>query len=373
MENVNEVVPMQACEGEIGEVLYESSPDCIKVLSLDGTIKRLNLGGQIALELDRPTQLDGAYWPSLWPGSERAQVEQALAEAREGRRSQFLASCPTVKGSPRWWDVVVGPLSSHEGGVLAVSRDVTDLVSAREALALANERKNQFMAMLSHELRNPLSTLSMAATILEAYAMERGQVGQVVETMKRQIGYMSRLAEDLLDISRITRGEVNLRMADFDLREAVQESVEQLAAMASRKGQPILARLPDAPAWVRGDRMRLVQVFGNLIANASRYSPANTPIRLALSSGNRWVSVSIADEGIGISDELRPRLFDFYAQGHVPNDSRSSGVGLGLAIVKGLVDLHGGTIEVHSAGLGLGSTFTLFLPESAERQVPSKA
>lgn len=191
---------------------------------------------------------------------------------------QFLAFCPTAKNTPRWWDVVVSLLSGQEGGVLAVSRDVTDLVNAREELVLADERKNQFMTVLSHELRSPLSTLSMAMKLLEASNGGLGNLEKVTQTMKRQIGHMSRLAEDLLDISRITRGEVNLRIADFDVGEAAREAVEQLASMALAKGQKIGMDIPEAPAWVRGDRMRLVQVFGNLIANASRYSPSNSPI-----------------------------------------------------------------------------------------------
>jgi signal transduction histidine kinase len=353
---------LQKADDGVGEGLYENSPDCIKVLSFDGTIKRLSPSGQVALELDRPDQLDGAHWPSLWPGSEQRRVEQAMADARDGRRTQFLAFCPTAKNTPRWWDVVVSPLSGPEGGALAVSRDVTDLVRVREELTLVNERKNQFMTVLSHELRNPLSTLSMAMNLLEARKEDPIQVSRVVETMKRQIAHMSRLAEDLLDISRITRGEVSLRMADFDVREAVQEATEQLSAMTSTKGQQIRQDITQTTAQVRGDRMRLIQVFGNLIANASRYSPANSLIQVSLSLDNGRVAVRVTDQGIGISEELRPRLFDTYSQGYISDESRTSGVGLGLAIVKGLVDLHGGAIEVESDGPGLGSAFTVFLP-----------
>jgi signal transduction histidine kinase len=342
--------------------LYESSPDCIKVLSFDGTIRRLNPGGQIALELDRPDQLTGANWPSLWPGCEQPRVEQAMFDAREGRRTQFLAFCPTAKNTPKWWDVIVSPLSSEDGAVLAVSRDVTELVAAREALVAADERKNQFMTVLSHELRNPLSTMSMAVRLLESAKHDLNHVDRIVETMKRQIGHMSRLAEDLLDISRITRGEVHLRLEEFDLREAVRDSVEQLASMVSSKGQQILQSVPYVPVYMRGDRTRLVQVFGNLIANASRYSPARSPIRVTVSVRDQAVAVVVADEGIGIAEELRPRLFDTYSQGYASTDSRTSGVGLGLAIVKGVIDLHGGDICVDSDGAGKGSAFTITLP-----------
>lgn len=364
--------PLQKCEAEIGDELFENSPDCIKVLSPDGMIKRLSPGGQVALELDRPDQLDGTHWPSLWPGSERACVEQALADALEGKRVQFLAFCPTSKNTPRWWDVVVSPMSSQEGGALAVSRDVTELVNAREALALANERKNQFLSVLSHELRNPLSTLSLAVSILESSKDGAVQLSKIVDTMRRQVAHMSRLAEDLLDISRITRDEVSLRVAEFDVREAVQYAAEQLSSMALSKDQQIALSLSDAPTWVRGDRMRLVQVFGNLIGNATRYSPSHSLIKVDVLAREGTVDIAIADEGIGISQELMPRLFDTYTQGAAANDSRTSGVGLGLAIVKGLVELHGGAVKVDSAGPGLGSTFTVSLPALAGGPVTSE-
>ena len=372
MSNVDMSSPLRRCESEIGEDVYENSPDCIKVLSLDGMIKRLSPGGQIALELDRPDQLNGAHWPSLWPGSERARVEQALANAREGKRAQFLAFCPTSKNTPRWWDVVVTPLLSQEGGVLAVSRDVTDLVNAREALALANERKTRFMTVLSHELRNPLSTLRMAVSLLESPNDGGGKLSKIADTMRRQVAHMTRLAEDLLDISRITRDEVSLLTADIDVRDAVQDAVEQLSSMTLSKDQQILVSLPEAPAWVRGDRMRLVQVFGNLIGNASRYSPPHSLIQVSVVAETGSVDIAIADQGIGISEDLMPRLFDTYSQGDVAADSRTAGVGLGLAIVKGLVELHGGVVEVDSAGPGTGSTFIVSLPAPAQAAAPAK-
>lgn len=373
MPKIDACPQSQTADSQIDGALYENSPDCIKVLTFDGTIKRLSPGGQVALELDRPDQLNGSHWPSLWPGSEQPRVQQAMEEAREGRRTQFLAFCPTMKNTPRWWDVVVSPISGPEGGVLAVSRDVTELVAAREALLLADERKNQFITALSHELRNPLSTLSMALKIVETSKNDCNQLDRLVETMKRQVGHMSRLAEDLLDISRITRGQVKLLMADFDVREAVQEASEQLMALTSAKGQKIRTTMRNEAALVRGDRMRLVQVLGNLIANASRYSPANSLIEIVLSAQNGAVDIAVVDQGIGISDELLPKLFDTYSRGQGSADTRTSGVGLGLAIVKGLIDLHYGTIKVDSAGPGMGSTFTISLPSSTSALASSEA
>ena len=297
-----------------------------------------------------------------------------MAEGFEGRRTQFLAFCPTAKSSPRWWDVIVTPMqtsSASVDGLLAVSRDVTELVEAREALALANKRKNEFMTVLSHELRNPLSTIGMAAQLLDSRGDDPALLAKASAMIKRQVGHMSRLAEDLLDISRIARGQVNMHVAEFDLKEAIQDAVEQLASSTSARGQDLHASMPETPVLVSGDRTRLTQVFGNLIGNASRYSPPDTPIDVSLSLEDGWAVVKVADQGQGISSELSAKLFEAYSQGQA-TASKESGVGLGLAIVKGLIDLHGGTVQVDSPGAGLGSTFTVRLPRDAGSPAASR-
>ena len=356
---------LQLSGSSINDELYETSSDCIKIISLEGNVKRVNPGGKIAMELDHLEQLNGSAWPSLWPDSERERIERAMATGFEGKGTQFMAFCPTAKQTPRWWDVVVTPIlvgPGTVGGLLAVSRDVTELVEAREALALADKRKNEFLAVLSHELRNPLSTLGMAAKLLDSGGVDPLLRARVSEVMKRQVGHMSRLAEDLLDVSRITRGEVHLRIADCDLREVVGEAAEQLAAALASKQQDIHQVLPDVPVRVSADQARLVQVVGNLIGNASRYSPPSSTIGITLSVDDGKAVLAIVDQGQGISAELMPALFDAYSQGQASPDSKTSGVGLGLAIVKGLVELHGGEIRVASPGPGMGSTFTVVLP-----------
>lgn len=357
----------QALDHEDGleQALYVSSPDCIKILALDGSIQRVSPGGQLALELDRPDQLDNLDWPSLWPGSERERVERAVADGRKGRRTQFLAFCPTTKNTPRWWDVVVTPMPGDgvaPGSLLVVSRDVTELVEAKEALVQANERKDEFLAILSHELRNPLSALSMAATFLEKLPDSNAQLSKVSEMILRQVTHMSRLTEDLLDASRITRREVTLRNEDCDVRKAVQDATEQLSPSLTLKNQRMVLEYPDAPVLVDGDRMRLAQIFGNLIGNASRYSPSNSAIDIHVQADAEFVTVTVSDHGQGIASDLMPTLFDMYSQGQRSADRKAAGIGLGLAIVKGLVDLHGGAVWVESKGLDMGSTFTVLLP-----------
>lgn len=348
--------------------LFESSPDCIKILDPDGTIRHLSPGGKIALELDSVDQLDGAAWPSLWPGSEQARVQHAVAEGRNGNRMQFLAFCRTAKNTPRWWDVALTPMldsSSSVSGLLVVSRDVTELVQAKQALAEANQRKDDFMATLSHELRNPLSALEMAAQVLDRVHGELPQVARISELIVRQVGHMSRLTEDLLDVSRIVRGQVSLQSASFDLRDSLHDSIEQLTAMLATRNQVLHTTLPAAPVWIEGDRMRMAQVLGNLLGNASRYSPPESSIQVSLAVDAGLAVVTVADQGQGISANMIPTLFDMYSRAQATADRTASGVGMGLSIVKGLVQLHGGSVSVESEGSGKGSTFVVTLPLAA--------
>lgn len=348
-----------------GAELYESSPDCIKILRLDGTIKRLSPGGKVALELDHLNQLDDANWPSLWPGSEQGRVEQALIDGRKGQRTQFLAFCPTAKNSPRWWDVVVTPIPGAAGStaeLLVVSRDVTELMRAKDALAQANERKDEFLTALSHELRNPLAALGMAAKVLETLEGGSARVSGISELIQRQVRHMSRLAEDLLDVSRITRGQVNLHMEEFDLRDSIDDVAEQLTSMLTSKNQTLQQSLAETPVRIKGDRMRLAQVLGNLVGNASRYSPQGSSIRVSIGADDGFATVTVSDQGKGIPASALSTLFDMYSQGQVTGDGRASGVGMGLSIVKGLIELHGGTVRAESEGADMGSTFVVSLP-----------
>lgn len=350
--------------------LYEHSSDCIKIINIDGSILRLNPGGRIALELDQPTQLDGTDWPSLWPGSEQSRVVSALADARSGRRVQFTAFCPTVKGTPRWWDVVVTPMpGSNESvrGFLVVSRDVTELVNAREAAAAANERKDEFLSLLSHELRNPLSALSTAGQMLALAPGDATQIARVGGIINRQVAHMSRLAEDLLDVSRIARGEIDLRREALDLREVVTSALEQLGLLVSSKNQVCSVDLPAAPVPVHGDRTRLMQMVGNIVGNAVRYSPVASTIVVRLRVDGDSTILTVADNGKGISPDFMPHLFKLYSQQSRNTDRGSGGLGLGLSLVKSIVELHDGDVSAASGGNGKGSTFTVVLPLAAPR------
>jgi signal transduction histidine kinase len=231
-----------------------------------------------------------------------------------------------------------------------------------ETLLSADRRKDEFLAILAHELRGPLSALAMAGQMLEKAPNDPERAARLGQLVVRQTGHMTRIVEDLLDVSRIVRNEVAIERVPFDLREAVGAAVEQLTAAAARRRHAVVVRLPDAAVVVQGDRTRLVQVCGNLLANAIRYTPEGGRIEVDLAPRAGQACLSVRDNGIGISAALLPTLFDLFVQAERSTDSRNSGLGLGLALVKTLVEAHGGTVTVYSDGPGRGSRFAFCLP-----------
>ena len=345
--------------------LYENSHDCIKIVNLDGIVIQLNPGGRAALELDEPNQLNGAAWRSLWPSESRDLVDTSLLTAREGRSARFAAFCPTQKGTERWWDVVVSPMFDAQDRVfqyVVVSRDVTDIHRAREALQEADRRKDEFLALLSHELRNPLSALAMAATALANGATEPARIAKLSGVISRQVDHMSRMAEDLLDISRVARGQIYLTLEPVEMRAAVNEAIEQVAAAVSAKQQALTVSVAGGATLVSADRTRLAQIIVNILANASRYTPAGGRIDVAIAGEAERVAVQIRDSGKGFPASLQATMFDLYTQGQAGGERSTGGLGLGLPIVKRLMELHGGQVLAHSDGEGAGSVFTLHFP-----------
>ena len=358
----------QAKSGGFNAQLFQSSADCIKILDLDGRVIDLNPGAVTALELDDSGALLNKAWASFWPEETRPTLAGAVAAGRSGERYQFGAFCPTWKGSSRWWDVVVTPILGADASVeqlMVVSRDVTELYLARVALQDANRRKDEFLALLSHELRNPLSAAGMAATILQtqALALAPARVTEIGNLIQRQVSHMSRLTEDLLDVSRVERGEVSLKMEPVELKEIVRAVLEQVQPTWAGKRQQVVTELDPVACRVIGDRTRLVQIVGNIVSNAIRYTPEQGQIHIALAHDGDALRLSVIDSGVGLAAEEIPALFDLYKKGARGQDERKSGgLGIGLALVRSLVELHGGSVTAASPGEGLGSTFVLHFP-----------
>jgi PAS domain S-box-containing protein len=248
--------------------------------------------------------------------------------------------------------------------------DIHDQKSGAEELRAAARRKDEFLAMLAHELRNPLAPINNAAQLLALAGADPRRVRQSSEVIIRQVGHMTDLVDDLLDVSRVTRGLVELQRERLDLRAVVASAVEQARPLIEARRQTLHTRM-DGGAWVDGDRTRLVQILSNLLNNAAKYTPQGGDIWLAVDcdsdsdSGGGQVRVSVRDNGIGIAAGMLPHVFDLFTQAERTPDRAQGGLGLGLALVRSLAQLHGGRVEAHSGGTGQGSSFIVTLPLAA--------
>ena len=247
--------------------------------------------------------------------------------------------------------------------------------TSRAQSEAANRAKDEFLAMLGHELRNPLAPI---VTALELMRLRHAGVAERERgIIDRQVRHLSRLVDDLLDVARIAQGKVQLERSRTDLREVVDRALE-LTGPALREREPIALDLPDQPVCVNGDEVRLVQVVCNLLVNAVKFTPPKAAIRLRVEADDDDAVLIVTDEGRGISPDLLPHVFDLFVQGEQDLDRRTGGLGLGLGIVKMLVEMHLGTVEAHSAGIGRGSRFVVRLPRAraaaaAPRPAPEPA
>jgi signal transduction histidine kinase/ActR/RegA family two-component response regulator len=233
---------------------------------------------------------------------------------------------------------------------------------AREMAEEENRAKDQFLAMLGHELRNPLAPIGTAAQLLKMPDLDGHRARYAGDVIGRQVEHMNRLLSDMLDVSRVTRGLVTLNLEDVDLRNVVERAVEQTRPLMEEHHHRLELRLPPQPVTVRGDQTRLTQVVANLLTNSAKYTPPHGSIQLSLGGAGNEATLSVADDGEGITPELLPRVFDLFSQGERKADRAQGGLGLGLALVRSLVQLHGGNVEASSSGRGGGSVFTVRLP-----------
>jgi signal transduction histidine kinase/ActR/RegA family two-component response regulator len=247
----------------------------------------------------------------------------------------------------------------------AYERAERELVFRREAerkLKEANRQKDDFLAMLAHELRNPLAPIGAAADLLSIARLDAARVRQASEVISRQVGHMTSLIDDLLDVSRVTRGLIALNMDAIDVKGVVADAVEQVRRLMETRRHRLALHLPPESPIVSGDKKRLVQVLANLLSNAAKYTPdgGDIVVRIDVEAGR--LSLTVIDNGIGMAPELVERVFELFAQAERSSDRSQGGLGVGLALVRRLVELHGGTVTAHSDGAGAGSRFSVFLP-----------
>jgi PAS domain S-box-containing protein len=272
-------------------------------------------------------------------------------------------------GEYRWSLGRALPIRDESGTILrwmGTCTDIHDQKIAEEKLRDADIRKDEFLAMLAHELRNPLAPISSAAGILRFPKVDESLIKQTSEIISRQVKHMTSLVDDLLDVSRVTRGLIELEKTPLDIRRIATDAVEQVNPLIHARRHHLMLHLPPESAIVVGDHKRLVQVLANLLTNAAKYTHEGGNILLKMEVESGQIVVCIEDDGIGMASELVERVFDLFAQAERTSDRTSGGLGLGLALVKSLVELHGGKVTCASKGRGLGSQFTVRLPRLLE-------
>jgi signal transduction histidine kinase len=291
------------------------------------------------------------------------ELRSAMLDVLRGARSEVEVELP-VDDPARWFLVRVEHVGAAGAAAVIACSDITERKRAAEATKEASRRKDEFLAMLGHELRNPLAPIRNASYLLRQTRSDDPRSARATEIIDRQVAHLARIVDDLLEVSRIARGALPIERELLDWRESVRETVDDHRAELEARGLQVSVELPEAPVWVRGDRTRLAQVVGKLLANAQKFTDrgGRVTVRLAADEPAGMSSLTVDDTGIGMTPEVVARLFQPFEQGPQGKARTRGGFGMGLALVKGLVDLHGGEVDASSGGPGRGSQFRARLP-----------
>jgi signal transduction histidine kinase/two-component SAPR family response regulator len=253
----------------------------------------------------------------------------------------------------------------------ALQGEVTVRSRAEDALRQADRHKDEFLAMLAHELRNPLAPIRNAVHLMRMKALQDPQMCLARDVIERQLSQLTRLVDDLLDVSRITRGKINLTRQPLKVSELIARAVETVEPIIQGRSQVLTVELPEQPPVVDGDCMRLTQAIANVLGNAAKYTDAGGSIVLQVCARARDVEIRVRDTGIGIPAEVLPKIFDLFTQLDQRMERPQSGLGIGLALVRRLVEMHGGSVSAHSEGPGRGSEFVICLPLMTPAVLPA--
>jgi PAS domain S-box-containing protein len=317
---------------------------------------------------------DGEEWAGIVHPDDRALAWKAWRHSLEtGDPYEVQYRLRHRSGAYRWALGRALPLRSDTGEIirwLGTCTDIHDQKMSEDAWREAARQKDDFLAMLAHELRNPLAPISAAAQMMELPRLDPEQIRKTSRIINRQVQHLIALIDDLLDVSRVTRGLVSIEKRALDVKRIASSALEQVSPLLQTKRQDLRVTLPHASAPVLGDEKRLVQVITNLLNNAVKYTPEGGSIHLTVELRDAQVLVCVTDDGIGIAPAFQPRVFDLFTQADRTADRTQGGLGLGLALVKSIIELHGGEVSCTSAGLGMGSVFTVALPRLPEEQMP---
>jgi hypothetical protein len=340
------------------------------ILDPAGNVATWNIGAE-RIKGYTASEIIGSHFSRFYPEAEArsGKCEHELTVAASEGRFEDEGWRVRKDGSQFWANVVISAIRDDLGNLVGYSKITRDLTerkraeqeaAARQAAEQANRTKDEFLAMLGHELRNPLAPIVSAIQLLKLRGDQRSaREHQVIE---RQVKQMIHLIDDLLDVSRISRGKIELKKAPVDLRDALAKATEIAIPLFERKRQDFEVEVPSYPLTVDGDDARLTQVFANLLNNAAKYTEEGGRIGLTVRHDKPHIVVEVHDNGIGIDPALLPRVFELFVQGYQDADRAEGGLGIGLTLVRSLVQLHGGEVSAHSGGSRTGSRFVVRLP-----------
>ena len=358
--------------------IVESSNDAIVSKSLDGTIQSWNGGAEILFGYTADEMI-GRPITLIIPADRLQEEEQIVRRIRAGERVDHFETVRVRRdGTTVDVSLTISPIRDDEGlivGASKIARDITDrklaeqrIYSLLTELREADHLKDEFLAMLGHELRNPMAPISNMLEILKRAGGNESLVQEARGTMERQLAQLARLVDDLVDVSRITRGKLEMRQERLDLVSSVHHAVEACRPLAERSRVRLDITVPEQPVFVDADPVRLIQVFGNLLNNACKFSPEGGRVSLEVRREGEEVSIAVRDEGVGIPPEKLARVFDMFVQLDRTLERTGGGLGIGLTLVRRIVRMLGGTVTAHSEGPGRGSEFVVRLPAVTERR-----
>jgi len=350
-------------------LLVDSVRDyAIFMLDVNGNVRSWNAGAQ-ALKGYRAEEIIGRHFCAFYTPEDQQAGKPAweLRTARQEGRIEDEGWRVRKDGTLFWANVIVTAVYDQGGelvGFAKVTRDMTERRRAEE-LERSSRMMSQFLAMLAHELRNPLAPMRNAITLMQLEPLASPALRSARDIIDRQLSHVTRLVDDLLDIGRLTTGKMRLRMEQVSVAEIVGRAAETARPLMEARRHDLAIELPPRPVHISADPTRLSQILQNLLVNAAKYTPEGGRVQLRVQAANGFVTISVADNGRGIAPHELQRIFELFAQidNGTPNDS---GLGVGLTLARSLAELHGGRLDAESAGLGQGSTFLLRLP-SADR------
>jgi two-component system, chemotaxis family, CheB/CheR fusion protein len=366
--------------------IVESSDDAIISKSLEGIIQTWNAAAERIFGLTAAEAV-GRHISIIIPPDRIAEEQVIMSKLLAGDRIEHFETLrQRSDGRTIAVSLTISPIKDDTGRIVAASKIARDISSRSKAeaalresearfreladqmsqfsveLERTNRRKDEFLATLSHELRTPLAAIRNAQAVLNVAHGEPALAEPALATMNRQIAQMTRLLDDLLDVSRITRDSLQLRQSRVELGAVLADAVETMRPMFERNGLQLTVELPDAPVYVLADAARLAQVFGNLLTNAAKYTPGGGRVSVTTEGEGDQVAVIVTDTGIGIPPEMLTRVFELFTQVGGQHEGEQGGLGIGLSLVRRLVEMHGGTVTAHSEGPGTGSRFAVRLP-----------